>query len=460
MPGRNPDFTDGLPQSMDHLRQIGKNISGVVLRRLLTMVMSFGILFGLARWLGVEGLGQYNLAIFFPSMLMIFLNLGISQANVYHIGQNRANLRLALRTVLVIWLMLTLVGLLTGTLLVTAFSTMLFPGVPVMHLWVALPIFPILLLQSYFFGILQGLQVFDRLNHVTILVSVLNLALIVVGAMADILTVAFALSSYMLSQLAGTVLAGFWLFRFPTLTGQADVGSIWVYAIRIVCYGWILNVSNVIVFLNYRIDIFLINLFLNPTAVGLYSAAVRVVEVIWMPSTAVGQVLLPRIAELKGEEAIRKLITPLVARWTLLLSSTISLVIMIAGPMIFRLMGDVYLDSYLVLVLLLPGALLITHSRVIINDIAARGFPQYHLYTTSSVFIIETLLLVLLLTSFDLAGAAIASSIAYSTQVAIGLYFYSRLTGLGWTAVLKPSQLDKHLIVNLIHTVQRLRRSA
>lgn len=442
-------------EAAGHLNQLGKNISGVILRRIATMIMSFGILFGLARWLGADGLGQYNLAIFFPSLLMTFLNLGVRQSNAYHIGQNRANLSVAIRTVLILWIVLTGIGVIAGVILIQTFASVLFPDVPENYLWLALCAFPILLLQGYLFGIVQGLQDFDLLNRLTIVISALNLTLVIVFSVAETLTVVTALMAYILSQVAGMLFALIMLLRYPPIAGTADTTSLLDFGRQLVRYGWLLNVSNIMVFLNYRIDIFIINLVLNPTAVGLYYTAVRVVEVVWMPSTAVGQVLIPRIAELKDDESTRQQITPLIARWTLLVTLCVSLVIIVMGPVIFDLIGDEYAQAYPVLILLLPGAILITHSRVLINDVAARGFPKYHLYTTFSVLIIEVSLLLLFTPPLGLIGAAVASSLAYSTQVIVSLYFYLYLTGLSVWIVLRPNELDRRVMRKLVQIVQR-----
>ena len=74
-------------------------------------------------------------------------------------------------------------------------------------------------------------------------------------------------------------------------------------------YGVKAHLGNLVAFLNYRMDIFLVNLFVGPGGAGLYSIAVRLVEQLWMISRAVSTVLLPRLSAMMGDDTGRRRLT-------------------------------------------------------------------------------------------------------------------------------------------------------
>src|SRR5680860_722507 len=105
-------------------------------------------------------------------------------------------------------------------------------------------------------------------------------------------------------------------------------------------YGAKAHLGNLASFLNYRMDIFLVNLFVGPAGAGLYSIAVRLVEQLWMISRAVSTVLLPPLSAMMGDDAGRRRLTPMIARFvlwgTLLVAGMLAAV---AAPLIEALFG-------------------------------------------------------------------------------------------------------------------------
>ena len=67
-------------------------------------------------------------------------------------------------------------------------------------------------------------------------------------------------------------------------------------------------------FVNYRVDLFFVNLLISPATAGVYYIAIQLGESMWMISKVVSTVLLPRLAELHGEEQTRLELTPLITR--------------------------------------------------------------------------------------------------------------------------------------------------
>ena len=92
-------------------------------------------------------------------------------------------------------------------------------------------------------------------------------------------------------------------------------------------YGGKVYLANALSFLNYRLDILLIAMFLAPAAVGLYSIAVGIAEKLFLISRALTIVLFPKISSLSGLEA--NTLTPRVARHTFFIMIIVSLLLTI-----------------------------------------------------------------------------------------------------------------------------------
>ena len=72
--------------------------------------------------------------------------------------------------------------------------------------------------------------------------------------------------------------------------------------------------GNVLQFFNYRLDLFLVNYFLGPSGVGIYTVAVSMGEMLWYLPNAVSFVIFPKAAN-TSKEAMNRF-TPRVSRHT------------------------------------------------------------------------------------------------------------------------------------------------
>ena len=63
--------------------------------------------------------------------------------------------------------------------------------------------------------------------------------------------------------------------------------------------------ANVLQFLNFRLDLFLLNALATTADVGRYSVAVSVTSVMWLLPRALSAVVFPRVAHLSAGEAAR-----------------------------------------------------------------------------------------------------------------------------------------------------------
>lgn len=82
---------------------------------------------------------------------------------------------------------------------------------------------------------------------------------------------------------------------------------------------------------------------------------------------------------------------------------------------------------------LLPGVILLGGAKVLTNEIAGWGYPQYNSFNAGVALILTVILDLILIPRFGILGAALASSIAYTviffTSVGFYLVVSRRVTG-------------------------------
>lgn len=438
------------------LKKLGGNIIFYLIRQGLGIIigLSFSIL--LARLLGPTGNGQYAMSILLPSMFATLLILGISPANIYFIASKKIRLYPAFKTNMYLWMILSFIGILIAVLVVETKSSVCFPGVPPSFLWLGILAFPLLILGDFLGSLFQGLQEFRTHSYISVMFPGMTLlfAILLVGGLK--LGVFGALLSFIFGNLAGLIAAFILLKPFlQKERKEAEKHELKNYSKECLNYGWKAHLNNILTFINYRADIFFVNLFLTPEATGIYVLAVGIAEKLWILSRAVSTVILPRLSELNEDEEKRKLLTPLVSRWTLLVSSIGTLVFALsASPLINLLYGAEFSSGVDALLLLLPGILIGNISQILSNDIASRGRPELNSYASIIVVSANVMCNIILIPLLGIKGAAIATTIAYGIDSIIKLWLYSYISKNPWWKTITFSNSDRLLVERGINTIK------
>ncbi len=439
-----------------NLMKLGKNILGTLFRQAIGIVIGLGLSILLARSLGPMGNGQYAMGILLPTMLASFLNIGVSPANVYFIASKKIKLNSAFKTNLWLWFILCIIGVLIAALVLETQSNTWFPGVPLSILWLGILAFPLSLLQAFLSSLFQGLQDFKNYNYVSLITPgmTLLLAVFLVGILK--LGVFGALLSFIIGNLCGLITTLIILKPHLKKDNEKHENDVLKnYTKECLGYGWKAHLSNILAFVNYRADLFLVNFFLTPAATGIYLIAVQIAEKLWILSQAVSTVLLPRLSELHNDDEKRQQLTPLIARWVLLVSAVGTLVLaLLASPLINLLYGSEFTPAVGALLWLLPGILVGSMSRILANDIAARGRPELNLYTSILVVSVNIICNIILIPRLGIVGAAMATTIAYGLNAVAKLWLYSHLSKNPWWKAILFSSSDKLLFQEGINTVK------
>jgi O-antigen/teichoic acid export membrane protein len=361
------------------------------------------------------------MALLVPGMMALFLNSGIGVANVYFAASKRIDVRALTSNSVIYATLATIFGMfILGALLTTGALEALLPGVPVWLILVAMIWLPVGILSAYLTTILQGLQLIIKINSI-------NLAQ---GAVFLFLT--FFLVVCLGIGLVGVFMAYIWA-GLMTLVAlilliQKEGGvflSKWNLSVMrsTLSFGLKGHIGNVLQFFNYRLDMFIVNYFLGPADVGIYTVSVAIAELLWHFPNAVGFVIFPKAASTKPE--VMNNFTPRVFGITLGLTILGAIGLVFLGkPVIAFVYSSPFLPAYVPMVALLPGVVLLGGAKVLTNEIAGRGYPHYNSINSGLALVLTVVLDFILIPRYGVLGAALASSIAYAMIFCVAIGFY------------------------------------
>ena len=433
-PLNQPDTTEPESQPAGERARLGflGHVNLVFLAYVANAALTFGVAVIVARVLGPDGRGVYALFLLSASITQSVLSLGIGVSAVYHLGKRAY----PLSRVVANSQQLTVVSLIVSGLLVllawpTVGDALLDHGAPY---WVFVFAVPLFLNYNVLTNVFQGTSRFLAMNAIIVAQPLVLLGLLVVGiAIGDVDTTA-ALILWCGATLAATVLGLALLgrgglrvtellrFDWPSMRGQ----------IRFGVQG---QVGNLVQLLNYRLDQYIVLLFVGISAVGIYAVAVTMTQSIWFIANAVAVVLLPRLTATDEADAART--TPVVCRNTLLLSALGALALGAVSPWLLKgLFGADFGPALAPLLWLLPGTVALAGSKILTSYIFSQGRPLTNSLITIASLAVTLVADFVLIPTFGVAGAAVASSLAYGVHFALSLIAYRRLSGGSiWEAV-------------------------
>jgi len=429
------------------MSKFNKDVFNTILTRIVLLVLGILPSIFIARILGPEGKGLASLALILPVLIITFTNWGIPLATTYYTAKGDFSPSEILWNNLILSIVISVFSLVIGFIIIFFFSKILFPGVPVFYLSLALLTIPFSLLSGNLSNIFLGLQRIKTLNYFNLLQSLLSIFLTVIFVVILRMGVVGVIES---SILAGLLFVSVLLYRLFRITGGAVVKLNRKYIKKATTYGLMGHISSLFSFLNYRVDIFFINLFLNPSAVGSYSIAVGFAEQLWLVSFAVNLVFFPRIAGEKNEIR-RNELTPLLCRTILFISIIGAAILYFFAPsLIILLYSNKFFPAIQPLRILLVGIVTLTVWRILANDLAARGRPELNIYTNFIAVVVNIILNILWIPKVGISGAAWASVVSYTTAAVGAVLIYRKISGNHFAKIIFPQLSDWKLYKNLI----------
>lgn len=384
-----------------------------------------------SRMLGPEGKGVVAMLLLVGMLVGMLADFGLSAAGVFLLRQD-PSCRDSLLTLLAAWTLsagVAAVGVGIGVLLLTLGQHP--PLISVVGGALTLPA----LGNSLFRQVLLAEGRHHRYN-----VSVL------VEAWMPPVMLAVASAAGSTPSLEAT--GAFYLVGWASAVCVAVVGLRWTprwweggLARRAFAYGVRAQAGTVLQYVNYRLDVFLVNALAGTRTLGIYSVAFNVAEVLLRLPRLVAMLLFPQVAGSAPQRGVE--LTVLVFRTTLVgnLVATVLLAVS-AWVLVPVLFGPDFAAARVPVLVLGPGLVAASWQLLLVEHLKGQGLPQ----AKAKVALVGVALTVVLgpwlIGALGAVGAAAASTFAYTAAAIYAVREFCRLTGVSARALFSPAKGD------------------
>jgi O-antigen/teichoic acid export membrane protein len=320
---------------------------------------------------------------------------------------------------------------------------------------------PLTVFDAYLTAILTGLERFRVRATLALVDQFAGLLFFAVLAFALGRTAESAMVGNLLGLLVGAILVGSVLRRvlrdsWKLRLAHKELGAALSLGLR----G---QFGNLAAFFNYRLDVFIVNYYLDPAQVGLYAVGVVVSEALWQIPQAAAIALTPRTARTLDSGATE--FTCFIMRQVLLISVASGLLLAILSPLLVPLIfGVAFTSSVSVIWWILPGTIALSLAKVASADFAARSKPEYSSLYSFAALLATVALDFTLIPRMGIRGAALASSVAYALDAVLLLATLHYQLKVTWMALLIPQAADfdsyRQPWLNLVSRLKLSRASA
>jgi hypothetical protein len=391
-------------------------VLGTIASRTVVMAVNLLVMMAAGHALGTAGLGTIGLIVLGITLAVLLNNVVGGGALVYLVPRHPAGRMLPAAYA---WALLTAA--------VAWWAFLRFPLVPREH---APDVAVLTLMQSIYtvhFGFLLGRERIRTYNLIVVVQAlamlIVFLALLAMGGRPSVrMYVHASYASFGLS----VVLSAIAVARLPQVEVQ-PAGNLWRELFR---QGGLVQASNLLQLLNYRLAYWLIEAFRGRSSLGLYSVATQLSESAWLVPKSLGTVLYSRVSN--TEEVSRQAeLTLTVAKAAMAFSAAVVMVLVLVPDPVFGLLFGREVTGITTLVLLLaPGIVAMALSQALSHYFSGTGRNVHNVAGSGIGLVVTTTAGLLLVPAHGLEGAAIAASLAYGANAAYQLVVFLKGTGM------------------------------
>jgi O-antigen/teichoic acid export membrane protein len=407
------------------------------------------ILFGLGtsiitgRYLGPEKNGIIAALLVYPSLFMTIGSLGIRQSTTYFLGKKIYDEERIKRGITQIWFLTSVFSV------IICFFLMHYLSKSGQNLtWVLLALIPIpfSLFNTYNSGIFLGknqIKKFNKINWLPVSLTFLLTAVLVVIFPLQI-------SGSLLAMLGGPLIMFSILLFKNDFLGSFSFKIDWTVIKSLLSLGIIYAIALLVINLNYKIDVIILDKLSTPYQLGIYSKGANIIQYLWQIPMVLSTIVFSRSAISQDDHAFSLKVAQLL-RMSLILVGGISIVLYFLSKFVILTMyGNKFYDSISVLNILLPGVVLLTIFKVMNMDLAGKGKPWVSMKAMIPALIINIFLNLLWVPEYGANGSSYASTISYTVASLLFIYFYCVETRITIKELFKFKRSDFKPLLNII----------
>lgn len=383
----------------------------------------------ITRYLGVYLKGEYSYILQVVNVLVLILNFGFYQSYSYNYRKYGQEI---FRKYICIFLFQFVIYILISIFLIIYFNNYLYT------LILILVPFNVLKLQMENVMIVENIRLKIKINMFNITISMLMYGFMLFFGNRKLI---YPILAIILIDLISIFI---YLKKMNYIPKFKDIDISFLR--EILLFGYLPMLTNLLVTLNYSVDIFFLRNFGYPIELSLYSTAAGIVNYIWLIPDTFKDVLFSRVARKDSQDSV-------VLSVKLSLSAVIIVifVFIIFGKLAIKILyGIEFIESYSVTIILFIGAISMIFFKIFGVVFLAEGKRWFFFISLFISVVLNVILNLLLIPLFDMLGAAIASVFSYSICGLLFLIYYSKTKNISINKIIILTFKDITYLKNLI----------
>ncbi len=427
-PGRAEGPREPLAAGLPAPRSMAGGVFLASVARVAFVVAGGAVSIIVARLLGPDGSGDFLVISSLMFTLAALGTVGLEIGVGWMLGSGRWSRQSALASTAFAALALGIAAAAIGFGIYAVASGSAFAGIDTGVALTALAALPPALLLTIFTQAAIATERYEAAAAIGLATAGLYVA--GVAALAALFDLEGAVGGLLVGQVAGGLVALVWWRRGGESRG---FGGFDLARLRkAAAFGANIWFATAMVILVYRFDVFLLNAYAGSSEAGYYAVAIAVSGALGVLPTALGSVLMPRLAALDSENDQRLLreTEARALRHTMLILLVTSVLLAVAIPAVIKpVFGAEFGPSVAPALILIPGSAALGLTNALYAALAGRGRPEFAFRVALAVTPIAIGIYFLLVPAFETEGAALGSSIAYLLSAAVAWAYLRRLGG-------------------------------
>jgi len=424
--------------------------------RLLNTGVVFFTTILLSRLAGPQGYGLLSLLIVNASFFNLLTSMGAESAITFKTASKKLNVE---KTTGFIYILLVIqllcIAFFEGFYYLWNDRFWLFALPNVAWGWAGLGFFISISLVDKYTALLNGNHLYTWCNKAILAVNIILMAaLSVLFLLQPVANPIFYISIYIGCNClqAVALIVAFHVFKERSFKVALPRRS---EVIAFFSYAGVVFFSNLVQFVAYRIDFWLVNAYRTETELGFYALAVKLVQLFWILPALFATIIFPKVSSSKQDFNHEQLGT--LIRVLNTTNVVAALVCFLLAPVVISvLFGTVYDESILPFQILLPGIVLFSITTVLAAYFAGMGQLKINFFGSLLCAVVILVLDLFLIPQKGIAGAAIASSVGYGVTTFYFIIRYQKKSGIPAKRLLLATKTDvKQVYIFCSHLSKR-----
>lgn len=298
-----------------------------------------------------------------------------------------------------------------------------------------------LVLMDKFLSLYYSQQEAKLCNKILSIVSGLFfIAVLIIWRIRPVFIVDFPIWIYSLFVFVPSfILAFFFIIKFNPVfknISQEEMRSFSSFSI-------IVLITNLIQFIAFRADYWLISIYYDHSSVGVYAQASKFAQLLWIIPGVLAGLLIPSLNNKDQKLSNSKFIS--LCRISFYIHLVIAVLLILVALIIYKLfLPSIYFDGFLSLLIMTPGYLIFTITTILAAYFSANRLLKINLIGSILCCVLMILVDLLLIPSLSYKGAAIANLIVYSITTAYFIFSSMSVTNVSFKDffAIKKSDFD------------------